>query len=367
MTSDGIRVHPAVGRRMVILRAMFRCLSALGALAPPLLVATVASASVSAHLVYVRNAGAESCPDEEGLRRAVAQRVGYDPFFPWAKTTVVMEVSNDGQAFVAHVQLVDDRSHSLGARDLRSGAHGCGGLIDAAALAISIALELTTPSPSRVESSPAADDAPSPNSSPEPSPAPTAESPPPSASPPEPSAASVVPDARNRGQGHATPLSGAVGADLMSVFGQSPEVIAGLGVWGAVRRGAGSLGLEVRGNVPSAFAPQGGGGHAELLMVAATLAPCAHVAPFFGCALGTLGWLHASGSDVSAPGSGWALALELGPRVGVELTITRALALRLYGDLMVNAVRPAVSLDGLPWRMALLSGEAGAGLAYPFP
>jgi hypothetical protein len=32
------------------------------------------------------------CPDEPALRKAVAARVGYDPFFPWAEQTVVVQI-----------------------------------------------------------------------------------------------------------------------------------------------------------------------------------------------------------------------------------------------------------------------------------
>jgi hypothetical protein len=88
---------------------------------------------------------ASSCPDEASLRQATKQRIGYDPFFPWAKTTVVVEVAGEDQAFVAHVRLTDENGLSRGARELRSESKGCAGLIDAAALAISIALDMTVP------------------------------------------------------------------------------------------------------------------------------------------------------------------------------------------------------------------------------
>jgi hypothetical protein len=59
-----------------------------------------AEASPAAHLVYVRDPTASVCPDEESLRQAVRRRVGYDPFFPWAKTTVVVEITGKGESFV---------------------------------------------------------------------------------------------------------------------------------------------------------------------------------------------------------------------------------------------------------------------------
>jgi hypothetical protein len=107
---------------------------ALAAFGASVLAASTSFASPSARLVYVRDTTASSCPDEVGLHQAVKQRIGYDPFFPWAKTTVVLEVAGAGQAFVAHVWLTNESGLSRGARELRSESKGCAGLIDAAAL-----------------------------------------------------------------------------------------------------------------------------------------------------------------------------------------------------------------------------------------
>jgi hypothetical protein len=121
---------------------MFRMAATAAALGGFFVLPICASASPSARLVYVRDPAGAHCPDEVSLREAVKERVGYDPFFPWAKTTVVVEVTAEGPTFVAHVRLVDESGLSRGVRELRSGPAGCHGLIDAAALAISIALDM---------------------------------------------------------------------------------------------------------------------------------------------------------------------------------------------------------------------------------
>jgi hypothetical protein len=113
-------------------------------------VAGVASASPSARLVYSRSADAASCPDEVALRSAVAARVGYDPFFPSAKRAILASTTRRGRDFVASVELVDEDGIAHGARGLHVDGD-CGGLIDAAALAIAIdptLLERPTPAPS---------------------------------------------------------------------------------------------------------------------------------------------------------------------------------------------------------------------------
>src|SRR6188768_3765956 len=58
------------------LRVLVTLLSALA----PLLGSSQVWAFPSARLEYTREVGAESCPDEAALRRAVADRLGYDPF-----------------------------------------------------------------------------------------------------------------------------------------------------------------------------------------------------------------------------------------------------------------------------------------------
>ena len=313
----------------------------LAALGASVLVTARANASPSAHLVYVRDPSAAVCPDEGGLRQAVKRRVGYDPFFPWAKTTIVVQVAGEGPSFVAHVELVDESGLLRGARVLRSAAKGCSGIVDAVALAVSIALDISAPVAVAPEPSPSA----APSSDPPPSlvAAPSSDpvpSPPSSMPPPR---DSVVVD-RNKASS-ATPLRADVGIDVLEALGVAPNVLPGFDVWVATRWGVGSLGLEVRGDGPGTVAFPGGG-QADVLLLAATLVPCAHAGWLFGCAVGSLGWLHASGADVAAARSGSAEVLAVGPRAGFELPVGRSLAVQLHGDLLVNALRPEISLSG---------------------
>jgi hypothetical protein len=332
-----------------MLRTVAPVLAALGA---SVLITASANASPSAHLVYVRDSTAAACPDEASLRQAVKQRVGYDPFFPWAKTTIVVQVAGEGESFVARVQLVDDSGLSRGARELRSGANGCPGLVDATALAISIALDMNPPAADEPKPVPVA--APSSGSAPPPAPSSV------------PAPADSVPLDRDKAPSDATtPIRADVGLDVLEAIGVGPNVVPGFDLWVAMRRGVGSLGLEVRGDGPGTIA-FAGGGQADVLLFAATLAPCAHAGPFFACALGSLGWLHASGANVGMPRSGSAEVLAVGPRAGLEVSLGRSLALQVRGDLLVNALRPAVSLNGALWPLPPFSGVVAVGLAYRF-
>jgi Sigma-70, region 4 len=336
-----------------MLRKMAPMLAALGA---SILVTARANASPSARLVYVRDPGAAACPDEDALRQAVKRRVGYDPFFPWAKTTIVVQITGEGTSFVAHVQLVDESGLSRGARELRSAASGCSGVVDATALAISIALDMNAPVADEPRPSPVA----APSSEPPPSPvAPLSSDRAPSSVPPP--RDSVVFDG-NKASSSASALRADVGVDVLEAIGVAPSVVPGFDVWVATRWGVGSLGLEVRGDGPGTVAFPGGG-QATVLLFAATVAPCAHAGSLFACAVGSLGWLHASGADVAVTRSGSAEVLAVGPRAGFELPVGHSLALQVHGDLLVNALRPEVSLNGTLWPLPPLSGVVAFGVS----
>ena len=119
-----------------------------------LLASSPALAAPSARLAYVREAGAESCPDEEGLRRAVAARLGYDPFFVWARVTVVAHVRKDAGAYHAEVTLVDEGGVSRGKRAVTSPGDDCAPLVGALALTISLALDPLSLAPAQPATEP---------------------------------------------------------------------------------------------------------------------------------------------------------------------------------------------------------------------
>jgi hypothetical protein len=83
------------------------------ALALMTLSARSAGATPSARLVYTRSADAASCPDEVALRSAVSARFGYDPFFAWAKQTVLVEIARSARLYLARVRLQADSTTRL--------------------------------------------------------------------------------------------------------------------------------------------------------------------------------------------------------------------------------------------------------------
>ena len=103
--------------------------------------ASKSRATPSATLVYVREAGTNACPAESDLRKAVASRIGYDPFFPTASKTVIARISRVPSGYRGKVQIVGDDGTALGSRDFSTRGDDCSELLSALALAISIALD----------------------------------------------------------------------------------------------------------------------------------------------------------------------------------------------------------------------------------
>jgi hypothetical protein len=62
---------------------------------------------VAVRLDYVREPGAEACPDAQGFREAVAANVGYDPFTTAAARLATVTVERRGSVFVGRMTLHD--------------------------------------------------------------------------------------------------------------------------------------------------------------------------------------------------------------------------------------------------------------------
>jgi hypothetical protein len=77
------------------------------------------------------------------MRKAVAQRLGYDPFFPAAEKTIVSQIIRDRAELRGSVQLVDGQGIVRGMRAFKVGADECEELVAAMSLAISIAIDPT--------------------------------------------------------------------------------------------------------------------------------------------------------------------------------------------------------------------------------
>lgn len=76
-----------------------------------------AAAFPSTRSVYARGPGAEQCPDQAAVRKAVASRLGYDPFFPSSDKTIVARVLREGDLLKGQVELIDEHGAQIGRRE----------------------------------------------------------------------------------------------------------------------------------------------------------------------------------------------------------------------------------------------------------
>jgi hypothetical protein len=309
-----------------------------------------ARATPSARLVYSRGAGTDECPDETALRRAVALRVGYDPFFSWADKTIVASVLRaQPRGFVVRVHLVDREGIEHGTREL--GTDGkCADLLDAAALAIAIAIDplLLAPAPK-----PTAEPAPAPEAAPEPV-----------------VTAAGAPAPQRVETSRTSPRVGfTASAGAVVSLAVAPSPATGLSIGGEARWRQVSLAVEARVDAPASHTFSGPSGlgldtvSLSSWLVTATVAPCVHARALIGCALGQIGSLQAStgSSTGSAP---W---LAAGARVGTAVPLGGGGALRLRADLLANLDRAEIWIDGaMAWKARPLCASYGLDVVVPF-
>jgi hypothetical protein len=312
-----------------------------------LLAARQAHAGGSARLVYARAPEASSCPDESALRSAVAARLGYDPFFPWAKQTVVVQVWRENRRYRARLQLVDEQGLAHGTRTLASEQSSCAELFDAAALAISIAMDALPK------------EEPAPTPEPEPAPAPT----------PEAAPAPVPPPAPTPEPAPAPPpaLGIDLGLDALGIVGVEPGPALGGAAFVGLRGRVLSASLEAGADAPSSTTSRVGPGRVHAWALRAALVPCVRFGDASLCAVGVLGELYARSTGITDPRSDSALLVAAGARVGFDWPLSERFSLRTHLDATMDLRRARLQIGGGDaWTAPLIAAAAAAGVAAHF-
>ncbi len=286
-----------------------------------------------ARLVYERGAGADACPDEAGLRRDVAARLGHDPFVESADRTVSARIVRDGAKLRGTIELLDAAGKVNGARALESKQFDCKELASAMSLAISLALDPLAGAPPKPSASVSV------TASASASPVVSASAsalPPPPRPPPAPSAAPLPAPPPDRGLRVSLGVFGGAG------FAPSPN----LGFSAAVgyRTARWSLEVEGRRDLPSTSTL--GVGTVTSSILGFSLVPCLVRGPLGICALITVGALQASGGDVATPRSEAALWAAAGIRLSLQWTLWGPLAVGLHADGLAPFMRSTLKLNG---------------------
>lgn len=293
-------------------------------------VSVIAHATPSARLVYVRDKGAEDCPDENALRAAVAARLGYDPFFPYAKATLFAEITRDAGTFRARVKLVDEGNVVRGNREIEHKGAKCADLVDAMALTMSIAIDprsLTGPVAVEPADAPPATDEPPPEQ-----PTPQELEPPVVIADQKPAPA----PAPRPGEGPHLDVH-ALGAMWL---GAAPGAAGGglVGFELRYRLFAAMLDARVDGTASTEVDQ---GGTVSTRFAGAMLAPCFGPEGLRACAVVGVGQLSASARGITTPRDDSSVHALLGARFGVAVPLAGPLHFRGQVDLL-GALTPQV-------------------------
>jgi hypothetical protein len=306
------------------------------------------------------------CPD---VRAQVVARLGAAALADDAARTVRVQVRRERGRLRGVIALGGAE------RVIEARSGDCGELVQAIALAISIAadpLQLEAPlapppvaespppgPPPSVAGPPSPSVAESPGRPPEPTPPPAPEplptpEPPPLAAPARVAASVAEPPSPPPGPDLTVALGAAVSR------GTAPAAAPGFTLEAGARWPAFSLGLEGRADLPVTTAASTG--ELRTALWAATLVPCLHAGPFAGCALATGGVVRAAGRDLADARRVSAPYVAAGARAAAEWPATSALGLRLWVDARVPFGDVTLRVDDdVAWRRPRLA--VGAGLA----
>ena len=307
------------------------------------------AARTSARLAYVRESGAEQCPDESVLRDSVLTRLGYDPFDDRAPTLLVAVVRRSGDSLVARIELHDASGRVLGERDLRGSGTSCDELASAMAIALSLGIDplsATATPPSGADSNAALPPTPSP----------------PSASPPQPVIIeSPAPEPPSTPPAREPSIRARLSGGALVSWGISPAAPAiGATLDAGIRHGRWSLDLEGAGSWAPTATKGSIGAKSSLELV--SLVPCVHFWVGLGCAIGGVGSLNATGV-VRFPQSDHAAFANVGVRLGAEIPFAERFYLQFHADGLATLTPETFHVDGQTfWNRPPVSASLGVAV-----
>lgn len=307
--------------------------------------APAAPARVAVQLDYTRGPGAsDACPDERGLRGAVAALMGYDPFAPDARQAVHARITRQGATFVALMERRDASGRVLWSRPGLADPD-CNKLVGA--MALLMAPEIDPAQPNAAPSPPPAGQV-------------TPATPPAQTAPRDeiaaPPTSSTRPGVR---------LGVRAGVSIGTLPAAAPMIAADAGVrWEYF-----SISAEGRADLP-VTATVDTGVRLRASLLAASVVPCGHYGWFAGCAVVSVGSLRAEGIGVPRTAGGSAVYAVAGLRAGIEWPIPRleAVALRASAEALVtlHPIEAARIDDREVWRTPPFAGLFGGGLVTRF-
>lgn len=300
-------------------------------------------------LDITRGPGTERCPRDSIFADSAASETSVNPFGPEGRGRVAVTLRRVGRLYQATAELFDDKGASVWTLPLPP-IRDCFTLLDG--LGFAVALKLEPPhAPDPVVPVPPV--APAPPVVPPPS-APHREAPAP------PVVAAPVSPPTTRAPSPTRRPAVPVGVAAVLGFGGEPGPAGGVAIDVGVRWPLVSLAAEGRGDFSSGAsrvsAWRGGG----------ALVPCGHWGVVFGCAVASLGQLHAQGT-AQHPLPATLFEAAAGGRLGVELPFGKILAVRLSAEALGRLQRASLVINqATQWALPPSSETLAVGLMKSF-
>ncbi|MCC7386235.1 MAG: hypothetical protein IT384_30610 [Deltaproteobacteria bacterium] len=296
-----------------------------------------------ATLSYQRGPGAEGCPDQPDLERAVRARLGYDPFDREAPLRLEVQIDALGPRLEARL-ITRSPTGAPGEWSRTSPTTRCDDLAEALALAISLAIdplsELDAPDPT------------APLRSPPPAPVVTA------------TVAVHSPDrhtarAPREEMAHASSWSFGGGAGLAGAAGLTPGPTLGLLLDADLGGPAWRIGVEARLFLPSSlvFTPSS---EVSVLPIGGAILPCWHTSVLGACAVLAVSAVRSSGVGLTPSRVVVTPSASAGARVLGKLPLGPALQLSAFAEIDLAWVQTTVVVSGREaWRTPPVAGLLG--------
>jgi hypothetical protein len=317
-------------------------------------------------LEYARSDHAQGCPDRDALKSAVVKRLGYDPFFPAARQSIVVEVTDAEQGLRARMRLVDEHGIIVGSRELSDKLGNCEELVASLALAISIALDPSAAPESSEESPPKATEPTQPVGA-----ASKLEARPPIVdTPPETKVAqgrqkTIPPRARlTTSSGHENPIALRVAG--FGSIGAAPAPALGFRFGASVSSDWARLVVEFADQLPASKTVEHVGG-ARASQLSATVAPCVAHGTLAACAVLNIGSLKVQGTQILDADSEHFLNVTAGVRFEYMPTLFGRLRLLTSVEVDKSLTPITLRVHGQQvWETPIAWPVLGLGLSWQF-
>lgn len=294
----------------------------------------------TATLEYVRQARtASECPDESTFRALVGAKLGYDPFAAGAPSSLRVVLRRSGADLSGTLTLASGGA-ARGERTLHAAGESCDELAASLALAAAVAIDPDAAARGSTPATPiAAEQAAATPPPPPPLPPPV---PPPRSEP----SARVPAPATPEGAKHA--LGARFSGGVFLPWGLTPGVAPGARIGGGLDGDSWLVVLEASATLESSKSSNVGTVTAQLFDAA--LVPCLRPTLSAGvalalCAAGRIGMLSSNAEQVTRATPQTDLVGSLGPRAGVELSLSRTFGFGIEAEIPVAFSRVHLVVD----------------------